>query len=410
MEITTHRTRAPHIEARLMTRGPVAELYLTATPPPGDDGEEAVCRLYHDVRAQLIRHDARIFAERLFATADAAPAIAAIRSRVLGDLDDGVPPTSVVVSPGAYGNFAGVQVHAIRSPRPPEVVRCCDLVQGAASARQLSRNGHKWVYVSGLNAAGDIDDAEQARRMFFCAGCFLRQTGATMKSVARTWLWLRNICDWYDKLNATRRAFFLLEGLIDPVKRTTHLPASTGIGLYGANGAACTVDLIALVGLEDQIELVEAGGDQRSAFEYGSAFSRASVAPMPAGRTVFISGTAAIDPAGRTEHVGEIDAQVDGTIAHIRSLLKQLGCGDEHVLTSLCYCKTPAVEESFRRRWADLSWPRVTMVGDVCRPDLLFEIEVTASPDLKHNGRPRTQAKAGARRRLGDMIDVPVTA
>ena len=155
-----------------------------------------------------------------------------------------------------------------------------------------------------------------------------------------------------------------------------------GIGLHGPGGAACTIDLIALPGREDEIEHVEAGGDQRSAFEYGSAFSRASVAPMPGGKTVFVSGTAAIDDAGRTEHTDQVEAQIDATIAHIRSLLARLDCGDEHVLSALAYCKNAAVEETFRRRWADLTWPRLTMIGEVCRPDLLFEVEVTASPDL----------------------------
>jgi len=108
---------------------------------------------------------------------------------------------------------------------------------------------------------------------------------------------------------------------------------------------------------------------------------------MPGGKTVFVSGTAAIDDAGKTEHVGRIEAQVDDTIAHARSLLADLGCGDEDVLTSLAYCKDRDVEQAFRANWADLCWPRVTMIGEVCRPDLLFEVEITASSDPKTESR-----------------------
>ena len=51
-----------------------------------------------------------------------------------------------------------------------------------------------------------------------------------------------------------------------------------------------------------------------------------------------------------TEHVGEIETQIDGTMAHVPSLLADLGCNDRHVLTSLAYCKDTAVERLFRDR------------------------------------------------------------
>ena len=162
--------------------------------------------------------------------------------------------------------------------------------------------------------------------------------------------------------------------------RGADVPAGLVIGRSSATGAACRLDRIAMAGREDEIRLIEAGGDQRSAYEYGSAFSRAAVAPMPTGKSVFISGTAAIDPQGRTEHIGEIETQIDDTISHIRSLLRQLDCTDASVLTSLAYCKTPVVEQVFRERWPDLTWPHLTMNGEVCRPELLFEVEVTARP------------------------------
>ena len=335
------------------------------------------------MRTEISTASAQLVSERLFATAGTIDTVVRIRNEVFGDIDDGVAPTRIVVSSSPTGPFPGVQIHAIRNPEPPKVFRCCGQLQGAA-ARVVKSNGNSWLFLNGLNAAGDgIDEAEQARRMFYCAGCFLRQAGATMNSVPRTWLWLKDVCDWYDDFNAARTSFFKANGVIDDAARTARLPASTGIGLHGFNGAACTLDLIALVGREDEIELVEAGGDQRSAYEYGSAFSRASVAPMPSGKTVFISGTAAIDDDGNTEYIGQIEAQIDGTITHVRSLLADLDCDDSHVLTALAYCKDEAVERALNASWTDLPWPRVTMIGDVCRPELLFEIEVTASPEYK---------------------------
>ena len=393
MESQTETPNSVRMQRRELVDGETSELYLTVAPRPAVDLQTQAREVYMAIRKELTETGAKIFGERMFATAEAMPVVKAIRDAVIGEFDDGVPPTCIVITRSPIGGvFSGAQIHAIRSDDSPTVLHCCNVTEGGLSAREFASNGHRWLYINGLSrgpgsnqcpaAQGELTEAEQARRMFFCAGCFLRQYGASMQSVPRTWLWLKDICDWYDDLNQVRRDFFIAEHLIDPVRRTTHLPASTGIGLYGADGAACTIDLLALPGREDEIELIEAGGDQRSAYEYGSAFSRAAMAPMPGGRTMFISGTAAIDEEGNTEHIDQVIPQVDDTIAHIRSLLEDADCDDRHVLTALAYCKTPAVERAFRERWGDLGWPRLIMVGDVCRPDLLFEVELTASPDL----------------------------
>jgi enamine deaminase RidA (YjgF/YER057c/UK114 family) len=357
----------------------VAELYFTVRPRPGFDLETQARQVFKAIHEALVEEKAQIFCERIFSTADVVETLGTIRREAYGTVDDGVPPTAITVDPGTYGPFAGVQIHAVVCPQAPVVLRCSGF-NDSVIGRKLQHNGSNWLYVLGLHPGPDQDEANQAQQMFFCTGCFLRRSGASMKSVARTWLWFRNICGWYDEFNAARNAFFEAEGLIDRDHCKTHLPASTGIGMPGANGAACTLDLIAMPGAEDQIQLLEGGGDQHSAFNYGSAFSRAAVAPTLAGSTLYISGTAAIDREGETEHIDRIDAQIDDTIAHVRALLKQANCTDDQVLTALVYCKTIEIERVFQRRYSDLSWPKLTMIGDVCRPELLFEVEVTAGP------------------------------
>jgi len=46
----------------------------------------------------------------------------------------------------------------------------------------------------------------------------------------------------------------------------------------------------------------------------------------------------------------------------------------------MAYCKTPEVEKIFNELKTALDWPWVTMICDVCRDDLLFEIEAAAIP------------------------------
>ena len=55
-----------------------------------------------------------------------------------------------------------------------------------------------------------------------------------------------------------------------------------------------------------------------------------------------------------------------------------MDCGDADVVHSLIYCKTAAIEKLFMEKWGDLPWPKITAITDVCRDNLLFEIEATA--------------------------------
>ncbi len=374
-----------HVDWRVLQCDGAAELYLTIRPEPGAEIGVQARHAFAAARDFLQQAHARIFCERIFATANSIGAIETIRHAIYGEIDDGVKPTLIAVLPGSYGQFAGVQIHAFRGEHPPTPLSCPGNNNGALG-RRIQIDDSAWLYINGLNAASEVGEAEQARQMFYCTGRVLRRSGATMKSVARTWFWLRNICGWYDEFNKVRNVFYEQEGLINGTECSTRLPASTGVGLCGAGRVACTLDLIALPGAEDKIQLMASGGDQDSAFKYGSAFSRAALAPMPAGPTLFISGTAAIDRNGATEHVGEIESQIKDTIAHVRALLTQANCTDDHVLTSLAFCKSPKVEQVFREGWSDLSWPRLTLVGDLCRPELLFEVEVTASPVCFNQG------------------------
>ncbi len=374
-------TDCPSISCRELNEGQARELYFTAAPEWNKPIYDQALELYQTLSETMRYSGMRIFAERIFATEEAMTAVEAGRKEALGDLDDGISPTRIHTELGQTGPFAGVQIHAISSEAAIQPLQFED----AANGRELTLGDDRWLMLSELIPDASVTPRMQTAEVFERVGRFLKQADADMHAVARTWLWLKDVCDWYDDLNDVRTTFFKKEGLIQPGV-SPRLPASTGIGLGGMDGAALVLDLIAMPGQENKIQLLEAGGDQKSAFEYGSAFSRAAVVPMPGGQTLFVSGTAAIDVQGHTEHIGEIQSQIRDTIQHVRALLVQASCTDEHVLSALIYCKTPAVEQSFLADWADLGWPALTLIGDVCRPELLFEIELVAGPALGYNG------------------------
>jgi len=365
------------ITVRTIQDGQWAEFYITATPPEGFEPESQAGELFAGIAGTLRDADARIFQERIFSRADLMPRLMDARAHAYGDLADSVPPTRLAVPAGQAGPVAGVQVHAVRGPQRPEPM--CD--QDACCARTIRKGDLAFVAVSGLAASHhDSPPADQAWAMLGKALCPLHMVGGDVSDVVRTWMWLGGILDWYGDFNATRNRFFKQHRLINEGPNNVRLPASTGIGIGPVGGAQCAMDVYAVVGARARSEFLLAGGSQHPAFNYGSAFSRASRSVTPAGEAVFVSGTAAIDSAGHSEHPGDPARQIDATFEYVRAVLRQTHCRDEDVVQSIVYCKTPEVERVFRSRCGDLAWPHITAIADVCRPELLFEVEATAVP------------------------------
>ena len=206
------------------------------------------------------------------------------------------------------------------------------------------------------------------------AESILKQFGADFHSVPRTWMWLRDILSWYDDFNRVRNTFFTERRIIGEGTRQS-MPASTGIGLGPADGGRCAMDLVAVLEPPNSVENLQVTGRQQSALEYGSAFSRASRAITPAGETVFVSGTASIDASGATINIGDAPAQITTTIDNVRAVLRDMHCNDKEAVQAVAYCKTTQIEKLFREMKDKLPWPWVTVICDICRPDLLFEIE-----------------------------------
>ena len=350
-----------------------------ALPSPSASVEAQAKEAYGAVRDRLRDGKARIFEERVFASEAALKAIRPLRKEILGDLDDGVPPVELVAPASAAGAVAGVHVHAVRCDAKPLPVRHHD----APCGRILRGKDLTWITLLGLAAPGAGNACDQARKNFETAAAILRDAKTDMRSVVRTWLWLGDILAWYGDFNRVRTTFFHEQGLLNCHPGKALLPASTGIGLKPAGTALCGLDLIAAVGKEGLTEYLQAAGHQRSAFHYGSAFSRAATTQMPAGKTVFVSGTAAIDPSGKTAFVGDAEGQIRSTVENVRAVLADGKCADSEVVHALAYCKTPEVEKVWQKLAADVPWPCITVLGDICRDDLLFEIEATGCPGAR---------------------------
>ena len=291
------------------------------------------------------------------------------RSQAYGDIDDGVAPSAVVGKERMAGPIAGVQVHAVSSNSRPEVLN----LKGAPCGRILRTPDCTYLTLSSVSAPQSEQATEQARACLEKAESALRQLGTDFLSVVRTWVWLKNILSWYDDFNHVRTRFFTERGLIGQGTRQS-MPASTGIGLGTADGSKCAMDVVAVLEPSNQTQYLQAVGKQQCALEYGSAFSRAARSITPAGETVFVSGTASIDASGATTNIGDAAGQINTTIENVRAVLRDMNCRDDEVVQVVAYCKTTEVEKIFNGFKDTLPWPWVTVICDICRPELFFEI------------------------------------
>lgn len=364
------------LDIRSVESPEATEIYISATPGQNAPPQEQAGEIFSAIAETLRSKRSQILHERIFTTQTATQELSRQRKEAYGDMDDGVAPSFLVGREDMIGPIAGVQVHAIVSDTKAEVIH----LDRSPRGRVLHTPDHTYLTLSGVSAPQFSEATEQARGMMEKAESALKDFGADFLSVARTWMWLGDILSWYGDFNQVRNKFFIERGLIGEGGRQS-IPASTGIGLAPADDkVTCAMDLTAVLKPQESIHYLQAIGRQQCALEYGSAFSRASQATTPAGQTVFVSGTASIDADGATTNIGDASGQINTTIENVRAVLRDMNTPDEDVVQAVAYCKTTEVERIFNTVKDRLPWPWLTVICDICRPDLLFEIEAAAMP------------------------------
>lgn len=349
------------------------EIYITAVPDAMASEQNLWHEMFAGIHEAVTSRGAYIFQERIFINSWETDSVNRIRQQEYGDIDDGVAPVFLVGEKGFRGSLSGIQIHAIKCKETPQVID----FQGNRCGRIVNVPGGKYLALSAISVPDIEDIAEQSHQMLNKAADILNQYGVNFSNVPRTWMWLGDILSWYDSFNRVRNDFFAEQGIID-TENSKSLPASTGIGLMPANGSACAMDLVAVMEPSNSIKYLPATDKQQSAFEYGSAFSRATEVVTPGGKTIHVSGTASIDINGATTNIGNPIGQIEKTIENIRAVLMDTNCRDNNVVQMVAYCKTEEVEKMFLDIKSNLPWPCLTTICDICRDDLLFEIEAVA--------------------------------
>ncbi len=365
-EIQRHRT--PGMELVVVKSAPVSELHLTLTPHEG----ESTALLIQRLARALAPWEATIVRQIVFGSTKAQPVTLAALKQAFDD-----PGTPLIWVEGASCRnhpIAGIQVHAVAGAK----VRTLENYHGTlARVWDDARATHCVLSADGPTRTS-ASPREQTTRTFENLQAALAQTGMTMKDLARTWFFLDDILSWYGDFNRARNDFFARNEL-----RAGSVPASTGVGGRNPAGSALTAAAWAVKTRDEKTSAVQVVPSplQCAASSYGSAFSRAVEIHSAGFRQLLVSGTASIAPDGRTAHVGDVRAQIELSMQVVEAILASRRMSFADVSRATVYFKSPSaapVWEDWCARHEQPAMPVVCACCDICRSDLLFEIELDA--------------------------------
>lgn len=271
------------------------------------------------------------------------------------------------------GEISSMQCFAVSGVKPVPVI-----VNGRSIGFVYEDEEARYCRLSGVSPENlFLSRTGQTREVFEIMNTGLLQHGFRFSDTVRTWLYLDRLLDWYKEFNIVRTAFFEENGIFNKM-----VPASTGIGAANQYGAALVCDLLAVQPKTSKIKINSVESPmQGSALSYRSSFSRAVEMIFPTHHSLLISGTASIDKEGKSINIGDCGKQIELTMQVVKVLLESRGMGWHDLFRGIAYFKDMSDRPLFDKYCKDHDIPKFPLAvahTDICRGDLLFEIEVDA--------------------------------
>jgi enamine deaminase RidA (YjgF/YER057c/UK114 family) len=376
------------MEVRAFERDSFTEYYVTGSPIEGLPPDECAQAQFEETARTLLQHRIQPIQEKIYGLRSAMDTILDAREAVFlrHGLDPTTPITFIEGKPVGNCPLGGLQIWGVVPHDPEKSVVSTVESHGRKVGRCWSGEGFRMLhlpFIRGTSPEGKLPSCAtgQAERMFANASALLKSGGFSFSQVVRTWIYMARLLDWYGEFNRVRTGYFKREGF-GWEKGETAFPASTGIqGRCFSD--ECFMDVLALDSgaKAATVHSICRTSRQSQAFSYGSAFSRGASIAIEGRQTVFVSGTASINARGDSVYIGDAEAQSVGTLSNIAGLLEDHGGGLENIAMATVFCKNVEACEAFRRitRLLQLpAFPAVFVIADVCRHELLVEIEAVA--------------------------------
>lgn len=358
-------TTTPELCAAVLCREKCEEHWVSVVRKAGEPHDALLERAAHYVS----KAGATIVSLEVLGPPPAKTEIQALE-RVFGPVNW---PVATLGGTGNSDDPAAVQVWAVRGPEVRPVQRA-GRIYGAVFEDSWAR----FCRLGGMTPLEtSMPPAEQTAWLLQCMDKTLDAASMVFADTARTWYYNKDILRWYDDFNTVRNQFFDEHRVFDGI-----MPASTGVGAVPPNKAAITGGLIGIQSKSGEFRISAAPSPlQCAAAEYGSSFSRAVLVTFPDHERLFISGTASISREGLTTCADSVDAQIEKTMAVVEAILNASGMNWSAVTRGIAYLKNAKDVSRFneyRLRAGLKQLPLAIMVADICRDDLLFEIEADA--------------------------------
>ncbi len=299
----------------------------------------------------------------------------------------------------ADGSAVGLDLFAVAGESPSTVYVEESLPEAAITAEW---DEFRWYFDAGI-APTDLPVGAYNRSLsaFQRMGDHLKGSGFKVADLIRTWIYQGHLVlpegksQRYKELNRARTDFFygidFMQEHLSPEYKGTVYPASTGIG---ADDVDVVMSCAALTTKrKDVITVPLENPQQTSAFDYGTTYSpqspkfaRAAAVADKKSCLIFVSGTASITDS-ESRYIDDPEEQTNLTLDNIAALIdgsnlerhgiRGFQCGLENMESVRVYVKRPKeferIREVCRKRFGDV--PILYTIADVCRPELLVEIE-----------------------------------
>jgi len=269
----------------------------------------------------------------------------------------------------------------------------------------VSYEGFRWTHCAGIAPVSSAQKAyDQTLDALTQMHALLIQTGSGFEQVVRTWFYLGGINDLeadrqrYEGLNRARTDFYSDINFHNSLSRSNcwpkAYPSSTGIGMAGKGFVASCLTFdtrrkdVFLMPLESPVQTPAYAYEPLFLIE-GPKFSRAMAWVFGNDIVTWISGTASIVDS-ESCHLGDVEKQTGQTLDNIAKLIsrenftvhgvKDAGNSLQDLAAVRVYIKRPEDFQKCKticeRRLAGI--PSIYVIADVCRSELLVEVEGVA--------------------------------
>ena len=339
----------------------------------GSGGVKALARLY----ARLSRDGVLPVYERVYGSLDEREGLLEARRQCLREARLRETAASYIEGAAANGNaLGGVHVYGLAGASR-EIDATSISLDGEQCGSLVVRGDGRMLFASLSPSPEERGRSfrNQAGSLFGRIRDLLASHEFGVADVVRTWFYLQDIDADYAVFNEVRRDFFR-DRQIPP----DGYPASTATSGAVRRDALINVEVLAAAGPGWRIRRLPRAV-QGPPFAYGSCFSRASILESNGRELLLVSGTASIDRAGQSVGTGNARAQWQTMLGAFSGLIAQCGFRHAPLVHASLYVKEPRVYDELRH--ASLGdticgTPCVAVVANICRPELLVEIEAMA--------------------------------